>query len=79
MARTSVVDSATSQFFINHRDNAFLDHRAPTPQGFGYAVFGKLTAGLDVLDRIAAVPTRNVGPYGDVPVEPVVILSVRRA
>ena len=79
MARTSVVDSATSQFFINHRDNAFLDYRAPTPQGFGYAVFGKLTAGLDVLDKIAAVPTRNVGPYGDVPVEPVVILSVRRA
>ena len=79
MARTSVVDSATSQFFINHRDNAFLDYRAPTPQGFGYAVFGKLTAGLDVLDKIAAVPTRNVGPYGDVPVDPVVILSVRRA
>ncbi len=79
MARTSVVDSATCQFFINHRDNAFLNYRAPTPQSFGYAVFGKLTAGLDVLDKIAAVPTHNVGPYGDVPVEPVLILSIRRA
>lgn len=79
MARTSVVDSATSQFFINHRDNAFLNHRAPTPQGFGYAVFGKLTAGLDVLDKIAAVATGSVGPYDDVPREPVVILSIRRA
>ncbi len=79
MARTSVVDSATSQFFINHRDNAFLNHRAPTPQGFGYAVFGKLTAGLDILDKIAAVATGSVGPYDDVPREPVVILSIRRA
>ena len=79
MARTSVVDSATCQFFINHRDNAFLNYRAPTPQGFGYAVFGKLTVGLDVLDKIAAVPTATRGPYGDVPVEPVLILSIRRA
>ena len=79
MARTSVVDSATCQFFINHRDNAFLNYRAPTPQGFGYAVFGKLTAGLDVLDKIAAIPTATRGPYGDVPVEPVLILSIRRA
>lgn len=79
MARTSIVDSATSQFFINHRDNAFLNHRAPTPQGFGYAVFGKLTAGLDVLDKIASVATGSVGPYDDVPREPVVILSIRRA
>lgn len=79
MARTSIVDSATSQFFINHRDNAFLNYRAPTSAGFGYAVFGKLTAGLDVLDKIAAVATHNVGPHGDVPREPVVILSIRRA
>ena len=78
MARTMVVDSATSQFFINHRDNDFLNFRASNPQGFGYAVFGKLTEGLDVLDRIAAVPTGNVGPHGDVPREPVVIVSIRR-
>ncbi len=79
MARTMVVDSATSQFFINHADNGFLNHRSPTPDGFGYAVFGRLTAGLDVLDRIAAVPTGSVGPHRDVPREPVVILSIRRA
>ena len=79
MARTMVVDSATSQFFINHRDNAFLDFRSSTPQGFGYAVFGKLAEGLDVLDRIAAVPTGNAGPHQNVPREPVVIVSIRRA
>ena len=79
MARTMVVDSATSQFFINHRDNDFLNFRAPNPSAFGYAVFGKLTAGLDVLDRIAAVPTGNAGPHQNVPREPVVIVSIRRA
>ena len=79
MARTMVVDSATSQFFINHRDNDFLNFRAPNPSGFGYAVFGKLTEGLDVLDRIAAVPTGNAGPHQNVPREPVVIVSIRRA
>ena len=79
MARTSVVDSATSQFFVNHRDNGFLDFTAPTAQGWGYAVFGKLTEGLDVLDKIAAVPTGRVGWYDDVPKSPVVILSVKRA
>ena len=78
MARTMVVDSATSQFFINHKNNDFLNYRAPTMQGFGYAVFGKLTAGLDVLDKIAAVRTGSVGPYDDVPVDPVVILSITR-
>ena len=79
MARTSVVDSATSQFFVNHRDNGFLDFTAPTAQGWGYAVFGRLTEGLDVLDKIAAVPTGRVGWYDDVPKSPVVILSVKRA
>ena len=79
MARTSVVDSATSQFFVNHRDNGFLDFTAPTAQGWGYAVFGKLTEGFDVLDRIAAAPTGRVGYFENVPKSPVVILSVKRA
>jgi cyclophilin family peptidyl-prolyl cis-trans isomerase len=80
MARTAVVDSATCQFFINHKDNAFLDHQAPTPQGFGYCVFGKLVDGLDVLDKIAAVPTgRHPAGHGDVPTTAVTILSVKRA
>lgn len=78
MARTSVVDSATSQFFINHADNGFLDFRSPTVQGFGYCVFGRLTAGLDVLDAIAKVPTKTVSWFENVPSEPVVIHSVRR-
>ena len=60
-------------------DNAFLDFRAPTAQGFGYCVFGRLTKGLDVLDAIAKVPTTTVSWYENVPAEPVVILSVRRA
>lgn len=79
MARTMVVDSATSQFFINVVDNAFLDFRSPTPQGFGYCVFGEVVEGMDVVDAIRAVATGNVGPMGDVPREPVVIESVRRA
>ena len=79
MARTSVVDSATSQFFVNHRDNGFLDFTAPTAQGWGYAVFGKLTEGFDVLDRIAAAQTGRVGYFENVPKSPVVILSVKRA
>ena len=70
MARTAVVDSATSQFFINHRDNAFLDHGA---RDFGYAVFGKVVEGIEVVDKIAAVQTRP----GDVPVETVSILSMK--
>ncbi|MBQ9727682.1 MAG: peptidyl-prolyl cis-trans isomerase [Kiritimatiellae bacterium] len=78
MARTSVVDSATCQFFVNHQDNAFLDFSAPTAQGWGYAVFGKLVDGYDVLDRIAAVPTGRAGYYENVPKTPVVILSVKR-
>ncbi len=79
MARTQVVDSATAQFFVNHADNHFLDHRDDTPAGFGYCVFGKVTDGLDVLDAIAKVPTGNSGPHADVPVETVTINSIRRA
>jgi peptidyl-prolyl cis-trans isomerase A (cyclophilin A) len=70
MARTSVVDSATSQFFINLRDNPALDHR---PGSFGYAVFGRVVKGQEVVDAIAGVPTGSRGHYRDVPLEPVVI------
>jgi cyclophilin family peptidyl-prolyl cis-trans isomerase len=73
MARTSVVDSATAQFFINVVNNDFLNHRAKTPQGYGYAVFGKVTEGMDVVDKIRAVPTGNSGMFQDVPVQPVTI------
>ena len=76
MARTMVVDSATSQFFINLIDNSFLDHRSPDPRGFGYAVFGKVTDGMDVVDRIAKVKTRSVGYYENVPEEAVTIRKV---
>jgi peptidyl-prolyl cis-trans isomerase A (cyclophilin A) len=72
MARTSVPDSATAQFFINLKDNAFLD-AANTPDGTGYAVFGKVVSGMDVVDKIRAVPSGNRGPYQNVPVTPVVI------
>jgi len=72
MARTSVPDSATSQFFINLKDNAFLD-AANTPDGTGYAVFGKVVSGMDVVDKIWAVPTGNKGPHQNVPVTPVTI------
>ncbi|MBR7103816.1 MAG: peptidyl-prolyl cis-trans isomerase [Lentisphaeria bacterium] len=75
MARTGVVDSATSQFFINLVDNDFLDFKAPTPQYFGYCVFGKVTAGMDVVDAIAKVATGTRGMHRDVPVENVVILD----
>jgi cyclophilin family peptidyl-prolyl cis-trans isomerase len=73
MARTPVVDSATSQFFVNLRDNSFLDHSG---RDFGYAVFGKVTEGMDVVDAIAAVETGNKAGQQDVPVEPVTITSV---
>ena len=76
MARTNVVDSATSQFFINVKDNDFLDHKSETPQGFGYAVFGKVIGGMDVVKKIENVSTTNKGMYQDVPAEPVVIKSV---
>jgi len=76
MARTMVVDSATSQFFINLVDNDFLDFQNPTPQGFGYAVFGRVTDGMDVVDKIAKVATGNSGPHQNVPQEAVVIRKV---
>ena len=76
MARTMVVDSATSQFFINLVNNSFLDFRNPSPQGFGYAVFGKVTKGMEVVDKIAKVQTGSRGMHQDVPVEPVVIKKV---
>lgn len=76
MARTMVVDSATSQFFINLVDNEFLDFQAPTPQGFGYAVFGKVTSGMEVVDAIAKVKTGSAGPHQNVPETPVVIRKV---
>jgi len=73
MARTQVVDSATCQFFINLVDNEFLDHRGQAPNAYGYAVFGKVTAGMDVVDAIAKVATGNRPPHQDVPLEPVSI------
>ena len=77
MARTSVVDSATSQFFINTADNAFLNPRGKTPDAFGYAVFGKVVEGMDVVERIEKAPTGRAGHHDDVPVKPVVIQSIR--
>ena len=76
MARTSVVDSATSQFFINLVDNDFLDFSAPTPAGFGYAVFGRVADGMEVVDAIAKVKTGARGRYENVPDESVVIRRV---
>ena len=76
MARTPVVDSATSQFFINLRENDFLDHKNTTSQGFGYAVFGKVLKGMDAVDKIAAVDTTTKGMHEDVPSTPVMIESV---
>ncbi len=78
MARTGIVDSATSQFFINLRDNAALDHRGNSPAAFGYAVFGRVTNGIDVVDRIAAVPTGRMGYYRDVPRRDVMIIRAYR-
>jgi peptidyl-prolyl cis-trans isomerase B (cyclophilin B) len=73
MARTSDPHSATAQFFINVRNNDFLNHTAPTPQGWGYCVFGKVTEGMDVVDRIRTVATGSTGMHQDVPREDVVI------
>jgi peptidyl-prolyl cis-trans isomerase B (cyclophilin B) len=73
MARTSDPHSATAQFFINVNDNGFLDHTAPNPQGWGYCVFGRVTDGKDVVDRIKGVKTGRRGMHQDVPVEDVII------
>jgi len=78
MARTGIVDSATSQFFINVADNNQLNHRDESPAGFGYAVFGKVTAGMDVVKKIEGVKTTARPPHQNVPETPVVIESVTR-
>ncbi len=76
MARTSVPHSATAQFFINTQDNGFLDFTAESPQGWGYAVFGRVVAGTEVVDAIEGVRTGRRGMHDDVPIEDVVIQSV---
>lgn len=76
MARTQVVDSASSQFFINLADNDFLNHQGKAPNGYGYAVFGQVTEGMDIVDEIAKVSTGNNGPHQDVPNEAIIIESV---
>ena len=73
MARTSEPHSATAQFFVNVADNAFLDYKGPSPQGWGYAVFGKVVEGADIVDKIKSVKTGSSGMHQDVPVEDVVI------
>lgn len=78
MARTGDPHSATSQFFINHADNGFLNHSSETAQGWGYAVFGKVTDGMDVVDAMAAVATGNNGGHGDVPLETITITGANR-
>ena len=78
MARTPEIHSATAQFFINTVDNDFLNFRAPNPSAYGYAVFGHVTAGFDVVDAIEAVSTGTAGRMGDVPNTPVVIESIAR-
>jgi len=79
MARTREVASATAQFFINLVDNDFLNHKDNSPRGYGYAVFGKVVEGMEVVDKIAAMPTRNSGgPFQNLPVETVVIRKVER-
>ena len=77
MARTPNPHSASAQFFVNLKDNDFLNYREATPQGYGYAVFGKVTQGMDVVTKIAKVATTTTGPFQNVPREPVVIESVR--
>ncbi len=77
MARTSDPHSATGQFFINVKDNSFLNHSSKTMQGWGYAVFGKVTQGLDVVNKIKGVPTGRYGMHADVPTTPVVIIHAK--
>jgi len=75
MARTPDPHSASAQFFINLKNNDFLNFREPTPQGYGYTVFGKVVAGMDVVEKIAKVPTGSAGPHQNVPRDPVIIES----
>ncbi|HWR02997.1 MAG TPA: peptidylprolyl isomerase [Humidesulfovibrio sp.] len=78
MARTMDPHSATSQFFINVKDNDFLNFTAPTAQGYGYAVFGKVTEGQDVAMKLSTVRTKNYLGHSDVPSDPITIISIRR-
>lgn len=78
MARTSDVNSATAQFFLNVVDNSFLDFKSKTPSGYGYAVFGHITEGLDVLDKMRKVKTSTKGPFENVPVETIEIIDVKQ-
>ena len=78
MARLGEPHSATAQFFINVKDNDFLNHRDDTPRGYGYCVFAEVTKGMDIVDKIRKVKTHTSGRYNDVPVELVVIESIRR-
>lgn len=78
MARTSDVNSAKAQFFINLKDNGFLDHRDDSMSGFGYAVFGKVTKGMEIAHQIEKVTTKSHGMYDDVPAEAIVIESIRK-
>ncbi len=77
MARTQIVDSATSQFFINLNDNEFLDHRDTRPDAYGYAVFGKVVAGMDIVEQIGKCVTGNKGMHQDVPQEQITITSAK--
>lgn len=77
MARTPLINSATSQFYINLRDNKALDHKDETSEGYGYCVFGRVIEGMDVVDSISRVPRDKRGAHSDVPVKPVIIKSVR--
>lgn len=78
MARTSEINSATCQFFINVKDNKGLDYKGDAPAEYGYAVFGKVVDGMDTVEKIRNVKTATKGVYGDVPVKPVIIKSIRR-
>jgi peptidyl-prolyl cis-trans isomerase B (cyclophilin B) len=78
MARTQAPHSASSQFFINVKDNAFLDFKSETPEGWGYCVFGKVVEGMETVDKIKKVRTKTVGYHADVPVDLVTINSARR-
>ena len=78
MARTSDVNSATAQFFVNVSDNAFLDFRGKNPRDYGYAVFGKVTSGMDIVDKIKKVKTGSKGPFQDVPVESIEIVEAKQ-
>jgi peptidyl-prolyl cis-trans isomerase B (cyclophilin B) len=77
MARTPEINSATAQFFINVKDNSSLDHKGKSAQDYGYAVFARVTEGMDVVNKIKGVKTTTAGPHSDVPAEPILIKSIR--